>query len=90
MDEPTPDSTETRNLLQQIQAGDREAFERLFGRHRPELRAFIALRLDPRLRTRVDPSDVVQETQMEVYRRLHDYLEAPADALSRVAAQDGL
>jgi DNA-directed RNA polymerase specialized sigma24 family protein len=75
MDELTPDSTETRNLRQQIQAGDRQAFERLFGRHRPELRAFISLRLDPRLRTRVDPSDVVQETQMEVYRRLPDYLE---------------
>ena len=75
MDELTPDSTETRNLLEQIQAGDREAFERLFVRHRPELREFIALRLDPRIRARVDPSDVVQETQMEAYRRLQDYLE---------------
>jgi RNA polymerase sigma-70 factor (ECF subfamily) len=75
MDELTPDSTETRNLLQQIQTGDRQAFERLFVRHRPELRKFIALRLDPRIRARVDPSDVVQETHMEAYRRLQDYLE---------------
>jgi RNA polymerase sigma-70 factor (ECF subfamily) len=75
MDALTPDSTETRNLLQQIQAGDRQAFERLFGRHRTELHAFIALRLDPRIRSRVDPSDVVQETHLEVYRRLQDYLE---------------
>src|SRR5207244_4442344 len=75
MDELAPDSTETRNLLKQIQAGDRQAFERLFVRHRPELREFIALRLDPRIRARVDPSDVVQETQMEAYRHLQDYLE---------------
>jgi RNA polymerase sigma-70 factor, ECF subfamily len=75
MDELTPDSSETRNLLDQIQAGDRRAFERLFGRHRPELRQFIALRLDPRVRARLDPSDVVQETQMEAFRRLPDYLQ---------------
>jgi RNA polymerase sigma-70 factor (ECF subfamily) len=75
MDQLTPDSTETRNLLGQIEAGDRQAFERLFVRHRPQLRKFIALRLDPRIRARVDPSDVVQETQMEAYRRLQDYLE---------------
>jgi RNA polymerase sigma-70 factor (ECF subfamily) len=73
MDDLTPDSTETRNLLKQIQAGDLLAFERLFGRHRPELREFIALRLDPRVHARVDPSDVVQETQMEAFRRLQDY-----------------
>jgi RNA polymerase sigma-70 factor (ECF subfamily) len=75
MDELASDSTETRKLLQQIQTGDRQAFERLFVRHRPELRKFFALRLDPRIRGRVDPSDLVQETQMEAYRRLQDYLE---------------
>lgn len=75
MDELTIDSAETQNLLRQIQAGDRQAFERLFVRHRPELRKFIALRLDPRIRARVDPSDVVQETHLEAYRRLQDYLE---------------
>jgi RNA polymerase sigma-70 factor (ECF subfamily) len=74
MDQLTPDSTETRNLLGQIETGDRQVFDRLFVRHRSELRKFIALRLDPRIRSRVDPSDVVQETHMEAYRRLQDYL----------------
>jgi RNA polymerase sigma-70 factor (ECF subfamily) len=75
MDELAPDSSATRNLLEQIQIGDRQAFERLFVRHRLKLRKFIALRLDPRIRGRMDPSDLVQETQMEAYRRLQDYLE---------------
>ncbi len=57
-----PDSDETRELLQRVRGGDREAFDLLFGRHRTALRAFIDLRLDPRVRARVDPSDVVQET----------------------------
>ncbi len=33
------------------------------------------MRLDPKVRPRVDPSDVVQETQLEAFRRLADYLE---------------
>jgi RNA polymerase sigma-70 factor (ECF subfamily) len=75
MDELEPDSAETRGLLQRIKAGDKRAFEDLFAQHRPALRAFVDLRLDPRLRARVDPSDVVQETQMEAFNRLADYLE---------------
>jgi RNA polymerase sigma-70 factor (ECF subfamily) len=75
MDELPLDETETQRLLQQVRRGDRLAFEQLFTRHRPFLRQIIELRLDPRLRSRVDPSDVVQETQLEAFRRLDDYLQ---------------
>ena len=75
MDEPAPDSDETEQLLRRLRAGDEGAFDNLFSRHRPALCRFVALRLDPRLRPRVDPSDVVQETQLEAFRRLPDYLE---------------
>ena len=75
MDELPLDETETQRLLQQVRGGDRLAFEQLFTRHRPFLRQIIELRLDPRLRSRVDPSDVVQETQLEAFRRLDDYLQ---------------
>src|SRR5215813_3163744 len=74
MDELGPDSTETRGLLERIQAGDDAAFEALFARHREFLRKFVALRLDPDVRARVDPSDIVQETQLEAFDRLRDYL----------------
>jgi RNA polymerase sigma-70 factor (ECF subfamily) len=75
MADVTPDSAETQRLLQQVCAGDASAFGALFARHRSYLRQVIELRLDPRLRARVDPSDVVQETQLEAFRRLPDYLE---------------
>jgi RNA polymerase sigma-70 factor (ECF subfamily) len=69
------DSDETRALLEQVGAGDRQAFERLFIRHRPVIRQFVSLRLDNVLRARIDPSDVVQETQLEAFRRLPEYQE---------------
>jgi RNA polymerase sigma-70 factor, ECF subfamily len=74
MNEAVPNSAETDRLLQRAQAGDRQAFEELFARYRPYLYQVIALRLDPRLRRRLDPSDVVQEAQVEAFRRLPDFL----------------
>jgi RNA polymerase sigma-70 factor, ECF subfamily len=75
MSDVNPDSAETEALLRQAQAGDPRAFEQLLARHRPFLRGLVALRLDPKLRRRVDPSDVVQEAELEAFRRLTDYLE---------------
>jgi RNA polymerase sigma-70 factor (ECF subfamily) len=70
-----PDSAETQGLLLQAHSGDRRAFDELFGRHRETLRWSVELRLDGKLRGRVDPSDIVQETHLEAYQRLADYLE---------------
>src|SRR6056297_731999 len=67
------DSTETRFLLNAVAAGRLTAFEQLFERHRDELRRAVELRFDPRLRGRADPSDVVQETHLEAFRRLDDF-----------------
>ena len=73
-----PDPAETRRLLGEARAGDREAVEQLFTRHRPYLRRLVEVRLDPQLRPRVDASDVVQEAQLEAARRLECYLQEPA------------
>jgi RNA polymerase sigma-70 factor (ECF subfamily) len=71
VDEAEP---ELSGLLLQAAAGDRQAFDRLLERFRPELRAFVELRLGPDVRARVDPSDVVQEAQLEAFIRLADFL----------------
>ncbi|MBI3467993.1 MAG: sigma-70 family RNA polymerase sigma factor [Planctomycetes bacterium] len=74
MAQVAPDTTETRDLLERLRAGDRGALDQLLSLHRSFLRRLIELRLDPRLRARVDPSDVVQKTQLEAARRIDDYL----------------
>ena len=69
-----PDSDPTRRLLAALRGGDRRALETLLGRHRPAMRELVALHLDPRVAARADPSDVVQEAQAEMARRIDDFL----------------
>jgi RNA polymerase sigma-70 factor (ECF subfamily) len=69
-----PDSAQTCGLLERVGQGDRKALEALLTRYQSDLRAFIEIRLDPRLAARIDPSDVVQEAQLEVVRRMDDFL----------------
>lgn len=68
------DSAETHRLLDAAAVGDRLALSRLLARHQPHLLRFAASRLDERIRSRVDPGDVVQETHAEVIARFEDYL----------------
>jgi RNA polymerase sigma-70 factor (ECF subfamily) len=74
MGDVRPDSGATRRLLAAVRAGDRAALGDLLARHRPAMRDLVALHLDPRAAARADPSDVVQEAQADMARRIDDYL----------------
>jgi RNA polymerase sigma-70 factor (ECF subfamily) len=75
MDLDRPDLNETERLLSQVRGSDRRALDRLLALHRGFLRKVVELRLDRRLRARVDVSDIIQEAQLEVFRRIDDYLQ---------------
>ena len=66
---------DAEELLGRFSAGDRGALDRLLVKVRPFMRRAVDVRMDPRLRSRVDPSDVVQEALAEANRRIHDYLD---------------
>src|SRR5437764_15071581 len=66
-----PDSEE---LLEQASQGDQSARQQLLARHRGRLLHMVAVRMDPRLRGRFDPSDVVQEALASAAQKLSDYL----------------
>jgi RNA polymerase sigma-70 factor (ECF subfamily) len=70
----TTESTTTRDLLQRVGQGDQDALGRLLAEHGPYLEKVIALRMDPRLRARVEPGDVLQQANLEAVRRMGDYL----------------
>lgn len=68
------DSAETRRGLRAIETGDRSELGKLFQRYRQWLREFVSRRIDAQLMARVDASDIVQETLMDVHARLPDYM----------------
>jgi RNA polymerase sigma-70 factor, ECF subfamily len=74
LSEPRPDSTEIVRLLDRAAAGDKAAVDDLLAQQRATLRALVEIRLDPAVRARVDPSDVVQEALTDAARRLPDFL----------------
>jgi RNA polymerase sigma-70 factor (ECF subfamily) len=68
----------TTRLLERACAGDQRALNELIGRRRARLRRMVELRLDRRLQSRIDASDVIQEAYVEVVRRLGEYLSEPS------------
>lgn len=69
-----PGGIDTSVLLDRTAAGDNSAREELLGRHREKLKRMVAVRLNRRLASRVDPSDVVQEALVDAAGRLDDFL----------------
>src|SRR5207302_409107 len=70
-------TVELRELLLQAADGDQTAVGQLFDMHRERLRRMIRVRIDQRLRGRLDPSDVLQEAFLAFARALPAYTKSP-------------
>jgi RNA polymerase sigma-70 factor (ECF subfamily) len=69
---------ELETLVRGLRDGGAASLGELFVRYRDRLRWVVAARLDPRLRGRIDPSDVLQETFLEAMERFETYRREPA------------
>jgi len=65
---------DTDHLLERAGQGDDAAASRLLHRSRDRLRRMVQMRMDPRIATRIDPSDVIQEAMIVAVRRLPEYV----------------
>lgn len=68
-----PTEPEIDLLIQQAQAGDEQALAQLFDCYRGKLSRMIQLRMDPRLNSRIDVDDVLQDTFVELTRKIREY-----------------
>lgn len=68
------DSDQTSVLLERVAAGNPAALDRLLRLHRGYLRRVVQGRMEPALSARVDASDVVQETQFVIAKRIGDFI----------------
>ena len=64
----------TAALLDRLRAKDSEALGELFMLYRDRLWRMLYVRLDRRVASRVSPDDVLQETFLDVARRIDEYL----------------
>jgi RNA polymerase sigma-70 factor, ECF subfamily len=74
MDDNAADTVE---LVERARSGDSQALQEIFTRHRERLRRMVETRLDGRLRSRVDASDVIQDAYLKIAGRLEEYLANP-------------
>ncbi len=74
MDKTPGDGTDP---IDRLRDGGGEALAKLFAEHRDRLRRMVELRIDARLRSRLDASDVLQEAYLDVARDLAAYLADP-------------
>lgn len=68
------ESDDTEEMLRLASAGDARALGRLLVGHSNRLRHLVAVRMGPRLRQRLDPSDIVQEALADAGRKLDGYV----------------
>ena len=73
MKEPASDSKGEDHVRFAGIGTDRAAWGQFLSAHRKRLRRMVALRLDQRLRGRIDPSDVIQEAFLEATERRSEY-----------------
>jgi RNA polymerase sigma-70 factor (ECF subfamily) len=69
---------QTTALLDRLRGHDDQALGELFMLYRDRLWRMLYVRLDSRLASRVAPDDVLQETFLDVARRIGEYLAEPA------------
>src|SRR5258708_4347482 len=74
MDQTAGDATDP---IDRLRGGGRPELAKLFDQHRDRLRRMVELRIDARLRARLDPSDVLQEAYLDLVRDLECYLADP-------------
>ena len=68
---------EAELLGARLRSGDRSALAGLFQYHRDRLLRMVDLRLDGRVRARLDPADVLQDAYVDASNGLNDYVRDP-------------
>jgi RNA polymerase sigma-70 factor (ECF subfamily) len=74
----TAKAVDGEELLRRAAAGDQQAWGELLDLHRERLRRMVTLRLDQRLHSRIDASDVIQEAFLDASAGLSGYVQNPA------------
>lgn len=67
----------TDDVIARLRAGDEHAFADLFANYRHRLKLMLEFRMDERLRSRADASDILQDVYIDAHGRISHYLKRP-------------
>jgi RNA polymerase sigma-70 factor (ECF subfamily) len=67
------DAVDLDQLTERLRAGDADAAGELFAAYRDRLKKMVRLRLDRRLRGRLDDSDVLQEAFLDIQKKADEF-----------------
>ncbi len=70
---PMADAVDLDQLTERLRAGDADAAGELFAAYRDRLKKMVRLRLDRRLRGRLDDSDVLQEAFLDIQKKADEF-----------------
>lgn len=68
-----PESTETQVLIKQARKGDEQSVQRLLVLYHPRLRARLLRQMDPVMRSKIEPEDILQQVYLETFRAIGQF-----------------
>lgn len=67
------DSTETQILIKDARGGDEQAVRRLLVLYHPRLKARLLRQMDPVMRSKIEPEDILQQVYLETFRAIGQF-----------------
>lgn len=77
------DSETTQILIKDARQGDQQAVHRLVVLYHPRLRARLLRQMDPVLRSKIEPEDILQQVYLEVFRAIDSFTYQGKDSFLR-------
>lgn len=78
-----PDSKQTVILIREACGGDQEAVRRLLILYHPRLRAKLLRQMDPTMRSKLEPEDILQQVYLEAFRAIGHFRYQGKDSFLR-------
>lgn len=77
------DSTDTQWLIRDARKGEEQAVRRLLVLYHPRLRARLLRQMDPVMRSRIEPEDILQQVYLEAFRAIEQFTYQGKDSFIR-------
>lgn len=78
-----PDSKDTQILIENAREGDEQAARRLLVLYHPRLRARLLRQMDPVMRSKIEPEDILQQVYFEAFRAIQQFSYQGKDSFLR-------